>query len=108
MLVLFDQGVPVPLRTFLKGHSVRTVAQEGWATLENGELLDSAEAAGFGVLLTTDKNLRYQQNLAGRAIAIVVLGKAHWPTLRPQVHRILAAVDLAQPGSYTEVDIPGS
>lgn len=75
MLVLFDQGTPVPLRQFLTGHTIRTAAEQRWTTLENGQLLDAAEAAGFDLLLTTDQNIRYQQNLAARRIAIVVLGQ---------------------------------
>lgn len=107
MLVLLDQGTPVPLRRFLIGHTVHTAAQQQWATLENGELLDAAETAAFEVLLTTDKNMRYQQNLAGRKIAIVVLGRPQWPAIRSHVGRVVAAVNAATPGSYTEVDIPG-
>ena len=76
MLVLFDQGIPVPLREFLVGNTVRTAAEQQWATLENGRLLDAAEAAGFDLLVTTDKNMRYQQNLVGRRIAVVILGQA--------------------------------
>jgi hypothetical protein len=74
--------------------------------LENGELLNAAEAAGFVVLLTTDKNMRYQQNLANRKIAIVVLGKPQWPEVRPHVHLVVAAVNAATPGTYVEVEIP--
>jgi len=72
----------------------------------NGELLASAEADGFDVLLTTDKNMRYQQNLAGRRIAVVVLGRQQWPILRPQVQRVVEAIKAAAPGSYTEVEFP--
>jgi len=68
--------------------------------------LNAAEEAGFDVLLTTDKNIRYQQNLAGRKIAIVVIGQQQWPRLRPQIQRVIEAVDAATPGSFTEVDIP--
>ena len=75
---------------------------------ENGLLLDAAEAAGFELLLTTDKNIRYQQNLAGRRIAIVVLGQARWPIVRIHVAHVVAAVNAATPGSYTEVEIPES
>ncbi len=64
MLVLFDQGTPVPLRQFLEEHTIRTAAEEQWTTLENGQLLDAAEAAGFDLLLTTDQNIQNQQNLA--------------------------------------------
>jgi len=106
MLVLFDQGTPVPIRKFLKGHIVETAAQRGWDTLKNGELLRKAEEAGFNVLLTPDKNIRYQQNLAIRTTAIVVLGNPQRPVLRMHVDRVVAAVNAATPGSYFEVSIP--
>jgi predicted nuclease of predicted toxin-antitoxin system len=79
MRVLFDQATPVPIRQFLVGHTVRTAAQEHWDTLQNGELLAVAERSGFEVFLTTDKNMRYQQNLTGRSIAVVVIGVQQWP-----------------------------
>jgi hypothetical protein len=75
MLILFDQATPVPIRAYLVEHTVRTAWQQGWSTLRNGDLLLAAEEAGFEVLLTTDKNIRYQQNLSTRRIAIVVLGR---------------------------------
>ncbi len=106
MRVLFDQGTPVPIRRFLTEHSVRTAAEQQWTTLENGQLLEAAETNGFDVLLTTDKNIRHQQNLADRRIAIVVLGEPSWPILRSHVQRVVTAVDAATPGSYTEVEIP--
>jgi predicted nuclease of predicted toxin-antitoxin system len=106
MRILFDQATPVPLRQFLKGHTVRTAAQERWDRLRNGELLKAAEAASFDVLVTTDKNIRYQQSLTGRKIAIIVLGKQQWPELQQHIHLIVAAVNEANPGVYTEVDIP--
>jgi predicted nuclease of predicted toxin-antitoxin system len=95
MRVLFDQLTPVPIRRFLSDHVVSTAAHEGWDRLQNGELLNAAEAAGFDVLVTTDKNMRYQQNLAGRKIAIVVLGKQQWPEVRPHVQLVVAAVNAA-------------
>ena len=79
----------------------------GWDRLTNGELLTAAEEAGFDLFLTTDKNIRYQQNLTDRGIAIVVLGKSQWPTVRLHVERVAVAVSAARPGSYTEVEIPG-
>lgn len=106
MLVLFDQGTPVPLRQFLTGHMVRTAAEQQWMTLENGQLLDAAEAAGFHVLVTTDKNIRHQQNLMRRRIAVVVLGQARWPIIRLYVDRVIAAVNAATAGSYSEVGMP--
>ena len=74
MRVLFDQATPLPIRAHLDQHVVSTAFAQGWDTLKNGELLTAAEQAGFDVLLTTDKNLRNQQNLKDRKIAIVVLG----------------------------------
>ena len=106
MLVLFDQGTPVPIRPFLKEHTVQTASERGWDTFQNGELLKAAEAAGFNVLVPPDKNIRYKQNLTVRTIALVVLGNPQWPILRLHVDRVVAAVNAAMPGSYTEVEIP--
>lgn len=106
MRVLFDQATPVPIRRFLIGHTVSTAFQQGWATLRNGDLLTAAEQAGFEVFVTTDRKMRYQQRLVGRAIAVVVIGVQQWPALQPHVSLVVAAVDAARPGSVTEVDIP--
>lgn len=106
MLVLFDHGTPAPLASFLKDHTVRKTKDLGWDMLTNGELLKVAEEAGFQVLVTTDKNIRYQQNLSVRKIAFVVLGNSRWPVLRLHAQRVAIAVSQSEPGSYTEVDIP--
>jgi len=107
MRILFDQGTPVPLRSYLPGHVIKTAYEQGWSTLLNGELLRVAGEAGFDVLLTTDKNLAYQQNLPGRKIAVVVLGKNRWSLIKGQVDRIAQAVNAATSGSYTLIEIPG-
>jgi hypothetical protein len=106
MLILFDNGTPAPLRYALKGHVVVEAIERGWDRLVNGELIAEAELAGFELLPTTDKNMRYQQNLTGRKIAFVVIGNQQWPTLRRYVDRVVAAVNAATPGSFAEVDIP--
>ena len=106
MFVLFDQGTPVPIRRFLKEHTVQTTAQRGWDKLKNGELPKATEDAGFDVLATPDKNVRYQQKLTVRTIALVVLGNPQRPILRLHIERVVAAVNAARPGSYTEVEIP--
>jgi hypothetical protein len=106
MRVLFDQAVPVPIRLHLPGHEVRTAAQQGWDTLKNGDLLTAAEEAGFEVLVTTDKNIRFQQNLSRRQIAIVVLGQQQWPRIRPHVRLVGRALNAATPGSYLQVEFP--
>ena len=105
MRVLFDQGVPVPLRGFLQGHAVETAFERGWSTLKNGQLLDAAEREGFDLLVTTDQNLKYQQNLGGRRLAIIVLTTTAWPRMQPRVAEIVAAVDAIRPGGYVEVSI---
>jgi Ethanolamine utilization protein EutJ (predicted chaperonin) len=107
MLVLFDNGTPRTLARYLIDHHAVTEARaRGWEELENGELLNVAEAAGFEVLVTTDKNLSYQQNLAIRKIAVVVLGQGRWTLIKPYVAQVVAAVKAATPGSYAEVEIP--
>ena len=107
MLVLFDNGTPRTLASYLIDHHAVTEARaRGWDEFENGELLTVAEAAGFEVLVTTDKNLSYQQSLMGRKIAIVVLGRGRWTVIRRYVAQIVAAVNAATPGSLTEVEMP--
>jgi len=107
MLILLDNGSPRGIARFLSAHTVAECREYGWDAIGNGELLAAAEAAGFEVLLTTDKNIRYQQNLTGRKIAIVVLGKGRWRLIRPLLAEVCAAVNAATPGTYTEVEIPG-
>lgn len=106
MRVLFDQGTPVPLRHTLIDHSISTAYELGWATLKNGDLLRFAEEQGFEVLITTDTNLRYQQNLAARQIAVVVLSTTSWPRIRVVAELVASAVNSASIGSYVEVFIP--
>ena len=106
MRVLFDNGTPRGVANALPGHTVEECRWHRWDTLRNGELLDAAEAAGFDVLVTTDRNIRYQQNLTNRKIAIVVLGKGRWRLIKNRLPEIAAAVAAATPGSVTEVQIP--
>jgi hypothetical protein len=105
MRVLFDHGTPAPLSAFLAGHTITKAKDRGWDTLSNSDLLTVAEEAGFDLLLTADKNIRYQQNLQGRHIALVVLSTPRWPVVKLHVEKIAAAVDAATPGSYFEVEI---
>ena len=106
MRILFDNGTPNPIAPNLVGHEVAFARQIGWHELKNGELLREAEEAGYDLLVTSDKNIRYQQNLSGRKIAIVVLGNQQWPDVKLHLQRILDAVNAAAPGSYQEVEIP--
>lgn len=104
MRILFDQGTPVPLRAALAAHSVATAYELGWSKLQNGELLTAAESQ-FDVFVTTDKSLRYQQNLAGRHLAILVLPYASWPRLSGHAGTIAAAVDAMQAGDFVELTL---
>ena len=106
MRILFDQGVPRGLAASLGSHDVTEARKLNWERISNGVLLKLAEEAGFNLLLTTDKNVRYQQNLADRKISIVVLGQSAWWLVREHLDAIVAAVNAATPGSYAEVDIP--
>jgi hypothetical protein len=106
MHILFDHGTPSGIRRALTGHAITEAIERGWDRISNGELLTKAEAAGFELLLTTDKNISYQQNLKGRRIAIVVLGNSAWRMVRLHLDRIVTAVNEATPGSYAEVKIP--
>ena len=108
MLILLDNNAPRGLARALPGHAVTEARERGWATLKNGELLSVAERAGFDVLVTADKNIRYQQNLEGRKIALVVLGQGRWGSVRLRLAEIAAAVNAATPGRYTEVEIPSA
>jgi hypothetical protein len=105
MKVLFDQGTPVPLRRYLAEHNVATAAEMGWSNLTNGELLAAATEAGFGVFVTTDQNLRYQQNLKNRTIAIVVLMSASWPRIEKQADNIVQTINALGESDYIEVKI---
>ena len=106
MRVLFDQGTPDPLRESLTPHRVSTAYERGWSKLRNGELLDSAEREAYEVLVTTDTSLKYQQNLTDRRIGIVVLLSTSWPRIQRVIPAVVAPIDAAVQGSYTEVEIP--
>jgi hypothetical protein len=97
MLILFDNGTPRGLARFLIGHIVEEARARGWEEFKNGELIDAAEQAGFEILVTTDKNIRYQQNLEARKIALVVLKNSQWPMVKLVVGAIRGAVDAACP-----------
>src|SRR5436309_2699626 len=105
MRILFDQGTPVPLRRHLPTHRVNTALERGWDRFENGDLLDSAEYDAYDILITTDQNLKYQQNLSGRKLAILVLSTTSWPRIKRQIAEIQAAVEAIHPGDYVEVAV---
>ncbi|MEO8098324.1 MAG: hypothetical protein ABI811_11535 [Acidobacteriota bacterium] len=105
MRILFDHGTPSGIAVALTGHEVTEAIDRGWDQISNGELLKLPEEAGFDLLLTTDKNLHYQQNLTNRKISVVVLGNSTWRYVRPHLDRVLEAVNAAMAGSFSEVEI---
>ena len=106
MRVLFDQGTPAPLRHGLSLHTVETAFERGWSRLRNGELLLAAEAAGFEVMVTTDMNLQYQQNLTERRIALVVLSTTSWPRIRVVTDAVAGAVARCATERFIVVVVP--
>jgi len=107
MLILFDHGTPKGLIRVLPGRTVITAQSRGWERLNNGALLNAAEEAALDLLLTTDRTIRYQQNLAGRKIALVVFtGTTKWSRVRLHLERVTTVVNAATPGNNTKVEIP--
>ena len=105
MKILFDQGTPVPLRRHLHPHFVDTSAEQAWSTLQNGQLLKQAESDGYDAFITTDKNLKYQQNLTGRKMRILVLSTTSWPRISKRTDQIRDALEHLDEGGYIEVEI---
>jgi hypothetical protein len=102
MKILFDHGTPAPLRRELTGHEISTAYEMGWAKLSNGDLLAVAEKS-FEAFITTDQNLRYQQNLSGRRLAILVLPTTSWPKIQKHTDKIADAVIVLKPGDFIEL-----
>lgn len=105
MKALFDQGVPVPLRRCLHPHVVDTASERGWSRLQNGDLLNQAEASRYNAFITTDMNLRYQQNLSKRVIRILVLTTTSWPRIREKADEIRVALENLDEGGFLELHI---
>ena len=108
MRVLFDQGVPLPLKGFLVGKEVSTLYELAWSQLSNGDLIDRAEKDGCDCFATTDKNLKYQQNLTGRRISIVVLPTPSWPKLKEHAAYVESIVSSISSSDYIEIGLPHS
>jgi hypothetical protein len=105
MRVLLDECVPRPLRRELPSHDVRTIRDMGWAGKKNGELLALMAADGFQVLLTVDRSLRHQQNLAVAGVAVVVMVAAsnRLADLVPVVPAVEAALASVRPGDAVQI-----
>ncbi len=107
MRVLLDENIPHGLRGLLAEHEVFTVAYLNWAGMKNGQLLTAAEEAGFDVLITSDQSIPYQQNMAARKLAMLMLSTADWNLLKAAGPKIVDALPSAGPGSFTRVDCGG-
>jgi predicted nuclease of predicted toxin-antitoxin system len=107
MKVLLDACVPRPLRKFLPGHIVSTAQEMGWGSLKNGALLKEAESQ-FEVFITTDRNLKYQQIVVGRNLAILVLPTNDWPTIRANGNEVAMKAGSLKPGEFVELRWPES
>ena len=108
MKILFDHCTPAPLRRHLVGHVVDTANERGWNRLRNGNLLDKAEADGYDLLITTDQNIRYQQNLSRRRLAVLLILNNSWPRIQNHIEAIAGAKSQTQPGQLTVVPILAS
>jgi len=107
MRIVLDESVPQKLRLLIEGdHTVITTWFQGWSGLTNGALLNAAEEAGFDLFITADQEIKYQQNLKGRRVALVVLSTNNWASIQMHHVGIIAAISAATPGSYAEVEIP--
>ena len=104
--ILLDESVPAGIASILPGHDVKTAPAMGWAGITNGHLLDEAERAGFEIMVTADSNIKGQQRLVGRKIALVVLANNHWDTIRAAPDGIRQACDRATDGDYIIIDLP--
>lgn len=102
MKILFDHGTPAPLRRQLVDHEISTAYEMGWAKLNNGDLLAAAEKS-FDAFITTDQNLRYQQNLTGRRLAILILPTTSWPEIQKHAGKVIDAVNAIKPGDFIEL-----
>ena len=104
MKILFDECMPQPLRRRLAEFEISTAQEMGWGRVKNGDLLKLAEDK-FDAFLTSDQQLKYQQNLKGRKLAILVLSTNRWPQVKARTQEIIAAVLTLKPGDYVELTL---
>jgi hypothetical protein len=108
MKILLDECVPVQIRDALRGHEIQSATNPQWRGLGNGELVGLAEQQEFQLIIVADKNMRYQQNMSNRSIAILELWTNHRPTLERHFQYIGATVNRILPGQYLELIAPAS
>lgn len=106
MKILLDECVPIQVRNALVGHDISTAQKMGWSGISNGELLQRAAQDGFNLFIVADKNLRYQQNLKDRKLAILELWTNHRPTLEKHLDVIKLAAERISPGEHVVLETP--
>jgi hypothetical protein len=102
--IFFDEDVPHKLVRFLPQYEIQTVITMQWGGIKNGALLQLIEQHRFDVFLTGDKNMPNQQQLAGRAFAVLIMSAINWPVIKPHLAKIVAAIDAATPGAVHTVE----
>jgi predicted nuclease of predicted toxin-antitoxin system len=105
MKILLDECVPWPMRKVLTGHECSTAQQRGWGGIKNGDLLQLAEKE-FDLFITSDQNIRYQQNLAGRQIAILELSTNDLRRIQAAQALIQSAIETIQPREFRRLEVP--
>ncbi len=105
MRILLDECVPWPIHKLLAGHQCETPQQRGWGGIKNGELLNLAES-DFDLFITCDQGIRYQQNLAGRRIAILELSTNKWRNIQASAALIQSSIAILNPGEFRTIPIP--
>lgn len=105
MNILLDECVPWPMHELLSGHSCTTVQRRGWGGIKNGDLLQLAEGE-FDLFITSDQGIHYQQNLAGRRIAIIELSTNKLRRLEASAGIIRSMVAAIRPAEFRHLKIP--
>lgn len=104
MRIVLDECVPWPLAKHLTDHTCTSPQRSGWGGFENGDLLRLAEEK-YDLFVTSGQNLRYQQNLADRKIAILELSTNDWATVRKNLAAVIARINAIQPGEFAQFDV---
>ncbi len=105
MRILLDECVPWPMHRLLANHSCESVQSKGLAGIRNGELLQRAEAS-FDLFITADQNLRYQQNLAGRTLAVLELSTNDLRRIVAASLLIEETIEEMKPNEFKRLNIP--
>ena len=105
MRILLDECVPWPMHKLLGPHSCSSVQAEGWGGIKNGELLERAED-DFDLFITSDQNIRYQQNLSGRRIAILELSTNDINRIQSARNLIEETLTTLQSNEFKQLNIP--